>query len=67
MDGAELAQLVRTRLPAAAVVIMSGYSAAEVTERVAEGATHGFLAKPFTPKALVATLQRALAAARSSP
>jgi two-component system cell cycle sensor histidine kinase/response regulator CckA len=56
MDGAEALERLRAKNPALPVILMSGYSKADVATHVAEPAT-AFLQKPFR----LADLERALA------
>jgi signal transduction histidine kinase/CheY-like chemotaxis protein len=59
MGGRELAAVLATRHPDLPILFMSGYQAGEA---VPEDASHGFLAKPFTPDDLVRAVREALSA-----
>ena len=59
MDGPELLRRLRSRLPGAATILMSGYAAEEIMERGRRSADH-FIAKPFAPAALLHVVREAL-------
>ncbi len=60
MDGRELIRILGDRRPGLPVVSMSGYAAAaSIGPRGEEGAA-GFLAKPFSPRQLVAKIREVL-------
>jgi two-component system cell cycle sensor histidine kinase/response regulator CckA len=61
MDGATLAREVCERLPGTAVLLISGYAESMVGEQY-QGAGFRFLAKPYTPRDLLAAVEAALAA-----
>jgi CheY-like chemotaxis protein len=63
MTGEQLAREIRTRLPAVAVVFMSGYTGDELARNAVRSATSVFLGKPFSGKELVDAVQRSLAVA----
>ena len=55
MRGTELAQRVQVLVPTARVLLMSAYRIAEIAD-----SGHPFLAKPFTPEALVEKVRQVL-------
>jgi len=63
MTGDQLAALVLERLPAAAVVFMSGYAEADSARDAVRDASVVFVQKPFTADELVDGVRRALARA----
>ena len=60
MSGIELAELVRERIPAVGIVLLSGYTAGtlDLERATAQGAI--FLAKPVTSRQLVDAIHRAM-------
>lgn len=60
MDGVAVAKALRQERPATQVVLMSGYSAAEIAESCAGLSIAGFLQKPFQLAALRSTLSQIL-------
>jgi two-component system cell cycle sensor histidine kinase/response regulator CckA len=61
LNGCDLAQAMRLLRPEIRVVYMSAYADDERVHEEAEAGTAAFLAKPFTPSQLVATVARVLA------
>ena len=62
MDGMELVRALKSRRPAVAVVIITGYgSVPSAVEAVKLGALD-YIEKPFTPRQIVEVVERALAA-----
>ena len=59
MDGPRTFAAIRARLPEQRVLIMSGYTEAEVTPLIADGAK-GFLPKPFDVEGLARAVDQAL-------
>ena len=67
VSGKELADRVTAQYPRMAVLFMSGYTDEVVLKQgVEEGTTH-FIAKPFTPKSLVAKVREVLDTAATKP
>ena len=60
MNGKELGEQLRQRWPHMAVILMSGYQG----HAIDEDAQWHFLAKPFAPEALVASVRKALGPSR---
>jgi two-component system, NtrC family, C4-dicarboxylate transport response regulator DctD len=60
MSGAELAEQLAAARPNLTIVLMSGYSDADVADRVPVASRGGFLEKPFTPTALLRTVREAV-------
>ncbi len=63
MGGGELIARLRAEHPGLPVLVLSGY--ADPNQAVARGPATGFLAKPFTGEALVASVAQVLAAAHA--
>ena len=61
MDGAEALQEIYRIQPGAKIVLCSGYSREEISQRFADQGISGFLHKPFQMHQLAAALQGALA------
>jgi two-component system, cell cycle sensor histidine kinase and response regulator CckA len=59
MSGVELAEQLAAARPNLTIVLMSGYSDADVADRVPVASRGGFLEKPFTPTALLRTVREA--------
>jgi two-component system cell cycle sensor histidine kinase/response regulator CckA len=59
MSGVELAEQLAAARPNLTIVLMSGYSDADVADRVPIASRGGFLAKPFTPTGLLRTVREA--------
>ena len=67
MDGVELARAVSLARPRTAVLFMSGYPFDLEEERGRNpGRICAFLPKPFTPKALIQTIQQCLASTQKA-
>lgn len=66
MDGEQLAQRVRERLPAVAVVFMSGFTNDPLTRKTMQGAGVVFVGKPFTGAELIEGVRQAIAAAEEN-
>ncbi|HWQ12270.1 MAG TPA: response regulator [Roseiflexaceae bacterium] len=60
MDGEQALRAIRRLRPDARVVLMSGYSEHELSERFAGAGLAGVLQKPFTPEALLARVEQAI-------
>jgi two-component system, cell cycle sensor histidine kinase and response regulator CckA len=60
MNGLEAFQELRQLRPDVRVLLMSGYSEEEVSERFAGLGLAGFVSKPFIPRSLLAALRRVL-------
>ncbi len=60
MSGVELAEQLAEARADLPIVLMSGYSDADVADRVPLGSRGGFLQKPFTPTALLRTVREAV-------
>ncbi len=65
--GLETLKKLRQLNPSVPVLLMSGYSHEELTERFGQSGFAGFLAKPFPTADLVAAAERMLAAAKTKP
>lgn len=61
MDGAELANAVRTGSPGLRVVYMSGFTEREMEERGIEAVGAAYVTKPFTAEVLTLMVRGALA------
>ena len=59
-DGFELLSLVRERFPGTAILMMTGYLIPETIQRGLQGGADGFIAKPFTPEELMASVHKTL-------
>lgn len=57
-NGHELLSRIKALEPSCHVVIMSAHSTVENVKRSVEGGASGFMAKPFTPEKIQATLRR---------
>jgi two-component system, chemotaxis family, chemotaxis protein CheY len=57
-NGHELLTRIKALQPDCQVVIMSAHSTVENVKRSVEGGAVGFMAKPFTPQKIQATLRR---------
>lgn len=57
-NGHELLSRIKALDPKCHVVIMSAHSTVENVKRSVEGGASGFMAKPFTPQKIQATLRR---------
>lgn len=60
MTGTELGEAIRGVQPEVPILFMSGYAEEDVQERVNGMHATGFVAKPFTPRALAAAVRCAL-------
>ena len=60
MGGDTAAPLLRAQHPELALILSSGYSEREASERFGHGLLNGFLQKPYTPWALLAKVAEAL-------
>ena len=60
MNGIELAALIGKRWPAMPVLLMSGYTDAELHEHGDDNIRRPFIEKPFTSAALLDAMLRAL-------
>jgi DNA-binding NtrC family response regulator len=60
MSGSETFENMRKEDPQVPVILTSGYTEEEATDRFQDRGLAGFLAKPFSPKQLRETLDRAL-------
>jgi DNA-binding NtrC family response regulator len=60
MSGPELALEMATRAPGTRVIFTSGYPDGEIRRRGLLAAAATFIQKPFTPEALVRTVQQEL-------
>ena len=67
LGGLELAQELRRRRPELPVIYMSGYSDEASFRDGALGEGEAFLAKPFTPDALIAKIMEMLRSMREIP
>ena len=67
MSGPELALEMATRAPGTRVIFTSGYPDGEIRRRGLLAAAATFIQKPFTPEALVRTVQQELDVARPLP
>ena len=61
MDGLEVMQRLRSLDASLPVLVMSGYSDADVAMRIPETSTCGFIEKPFLPRDLVTRVTQLLA------
>jgi len=59
-DGFELLSLVRKRFPGTAILMMTGYLIPETIQKGLQGGADGFIAKPFTPEELMASVHKTL-------
>jgi len=60
LSGGEVLEQVRALVPTIPVVLMSGFDAREVTDRVGSPGSSGFLQKPFRPEELVRALREVM-------
>jgi two-component system cell cycle sensor histidine kinase/response regulator CckA len=60
MDGWEVLAQLRTTSPDLPVLIISGYSEQEISERCLESGARGFICKPFRPRELLARIEELL-------
>ncbi len=60
VSGVEVFQSVRRQNPTQRVILMSGFSPEEVTERLGDEIPDGFLAKPFDYGTMMAVIQQAI-------
>lgn len=65
MSGPELADTICSVAPDVRVLFMSGYTGSFVPDADSLGASRGFIQKPFTPQALIESVQRLLKPART--
>src|SRR5438105_10337041 len=64
MTGIVLADRLKSLRPQMEVVFMSGYSERSISERGVKGLSGSYLAKPFTPEALVTRVREVLGSPR---
>jgi PAS domain S-box-containing protein len=62
MDGEQTLHAIQQLRPGARVVLMSGYSEQELSERFAGAGLTGMLQKPFAPEGLLACIEQAMGA-----
>jgi two-component system, cell cycle sensor histidine kinase and response regulator CckA len=68
LSGDEVLAIIRETRPDIPVILSSGYSEQETTERLAGHGPDGFLQKPYSPAELIELIQRVTApAARERP
>jgi len=63
MNGPELRECLRELLPSVRVLYMSGYTHTQISERGIDAGPGEFIAKPFSPAALLSRVREELAAA----
>ena len=61
-DGFQLIRLARETCPQTAILMMTGYLIPEAIQMGSEKGADGFIAKPFTPEELLASVHESLSA-----
>jgi DNA-binding NtrC family response regulator len=59
-DGMSLLRVVKEKWPHIPVIVMSGYTTAEMVEQVSRTEAATFIAKPFTPNELVEAVDKVI-------